>query len=29
MGVAYAEPFMARTPLLVESPLAFDKVRFG
>jgi LmbE family N-acetylglucosaminyl deacetylase len=29
MGVAYAEPFLARTPLLVDTPLVFDAVRFG
>jgi LmbE family N-acetylglucosaminyl deacetylase len=29
VGVRYAEPFNARTPLLVESPAAFLKVRFG
>lgn len=29
MGVAFAEPFQARTPLLVETPLVFEKVRFG
>ena len=29
LGVAFAEPFMSRTPLLVESPLVFDRVRFG
>ena len=29
VGVGFAEPFRARTPLLVDSPLAFQKVRFG
>lgn len=29
VGVRFAEPFRARTPLLVDSPLAFQKVRFG
>lgn len=29
LGVPYAEPFQARSPLLVESPLAFQRVRFG
>jgi LmbE family N-acetylglucosaminyl deacetylase len=29
LGVSFAEPFRARTPLLVDSPLAFQKVRFG
>ena len=29
LGVAYAEPFRARTPLLVDSPLVFGAVRFG
>ncbi len=29
LGVAYAEPFRARTPLLVETPLVFGAVRFG
>jgi N-acetylglucosamine malate deacetylase 1 len=29
MGVAYAEPFRARTPLLVDTPAVFKPVRFG
>jgi LmbE family N-acetylglucosaminyl deacetylase len=29
VGVRFAEPFKARTPLLVDSPMAFLKVRFG
>jgi hypothetical protein len=29
VGVRFAEPFRARTPLLVDSPVAFQKVRFG
>ncbi len=29
LGVRFAEPFKARTPLLVDTPLAFQKVRFG
>jgi LmbE family N-acetylglucosaminyl deacetylase len=29
VGVGYAEPFKARTPLLVEDPGVFRKVRFG
>jgi N-acetylglucosamine malate deacetylase 1 len=29
VGVRFAEPFKARTPLLVDSPTAFSKVRFG
>jgi LmbE family N-acetylglucosaminyl deacetylase len=29
VGVALAEPFRARTPLLVDTPLAFQRVRFG
>jgi LmbE family N-acetylglucosaminyl deacetylase len=29
VGVPYAEPFRARTPLLVDTPLVFDAVRFG
>ena len=29
VGVQYAEPFRARTPLLVDTPLAFRGVRFG
>ena len=29
VGVGFAEPFRARTALLVDSPLAFQKVRFG
>ena len=28
-GVPFAEPFRARTPLLVNTPLVFDAVRFG
>jgi len=28
-GVKFAEPFRARFPLLVDSPLVFHKVRFG
>jgi hypothetical protein len=27
--VPFAEPFRARTPLLVNTPLVFDAVRFG
>jgi N-acetylglucosamine malate deacetylase 1 len=29
LGVAAAEPFRARTPLLVKDPRAFERVRFG
>jgi N-acetylglucosamine malate deacetylase 1 len=29
VGVRFAEPFKARTPLLVDTPMAFLKVRFG
>lgn len=29
LGVRYAEPFQARTPLLVEDPTVFAKVPFG
>ena len=29
VGVAYAEPFRARTPLVVNTPLVFNAVRFG
>jgi LmbE family N-acetylglucosaminyl deacetylase len=29
VGVPFAEPFRARSPLLVESPMVFGKVRFG
>ena len=29
MGVPYAEPFRARTPLLVDTPMIFNAVRFG
>jgi LmbE family N-acetylglucosaminyl deacetylase len=29
LGVQFAEPFKARTPLLVDSPATFLKVRFG
>jgi bacillithiol biosynthesis deacetylase BshB1 len=29
LGVRYAEPFQARSPLLVEDPTAFAKVPFG
>jgi len=29
VGGRFAEPFNARTPLLVESPASFLKVRFG
>jgi len=29
VGVQYAEPFRARTPLLVDTPLVFRGVRFG
>ena len=29
VGVPYAEPFKARTPLLVDTPTTFLKVRFG
>jgi LmbE family N-acetylglucosaminyl deacetylase len=29
VGVRFAEPFRARTPLLVDTPLAFQRVRFG
>ena len=29
VGVAFAEPFRARSPLLVDSPTVFAKVRFG
>jgi LmbE family N-acetylglucosaminyl deacetylase len=29
VGVRFAEPFRARTPLLVDTPLAFQPVRFG
>jgi N-acetylglucosamine malate deacetylase 1 len=29
VGVRFAEPFKARTPLLVDTPTAFKKVRFG
>jgi N-acetylglucosamine malate deacetylase 1 len=29
VGVPFAEPFKARTPLLVDTPTAFLKVRFG
>ncbi len=29
LGVQFAEPFKARNPLLVDSPAAFLKVRFG
>ena len=29
VGVAFAEPFKARTPLLVDTPTVFQKVRFG
>lgn len=28
-GVAFAEPFRARSPLLVDSPVAFNRVPFG
>jgi LmbE family N-acetylglucosaminyl deacetylase len=29
LGVRYAEPFQARSPLLVSDPTAFAKVPFG
>ena len=29
VGVRFAEPCRARTPLLVDTPTAFKKVRFG
>ena len=29
LGVRYAEPFQARSPLLVSDPTAFTKVPFG
>jgi N-acetylglucosamine malate deacetylase 1 len=29
VGVRFAEPFKARTPLLVDTPMAFSKVSFG
>ena len=29
VGTAFAEPFRARTPLVVDTPLVFDPVRFG
>jgi len=29
VGVAFAEPFLARSPLLVTSPSVFAPVRFG
>jgi LmbE family N-acetylglucosaminyl deacetylase len=29
VGVPFAEPFRARTPLLVDNPTVFSKVRFG
>jgi len=29
VGVRFAEPFKARTPLLVDTPMAFLRVRFG
>jgi LmbE family N-acetylglucosaminyl deacetylase len=29
VGVGFAEPFRARSPLLVDTPLAFRGVRFG
>jgi len=29
VGVAFAEPFRARSPLLVDAPTVFTKVRFG
>jgi len=29
VGVAFAEPFRARSPLLVDTPTVFRKVRFG